>query len=767
MNLCEAKISRGIAMGKTEMILDEAAKKLFNEFDGLDKSDKNIAPVYAFDRLSKSLTEEQKKQDIWRLLLIDTAHLISSYFLDVNFLNDTETENKTFKQLASIFSKLKEMDGNDGTILIRYRGSPRGDIPEKFDYEILYGNIHIDTGSVPALIRRQGFRMSHLAEKMARAFSIFANYSFSNIQIKLPQKNSKELKQLRTCLHILSNFRKARQTNSPIVFSYNGKQFTLPVVKDEKKRPDPNLTLIAGLSSFKSETIQNLVDKVDSWMQQKNNSGSGCKYSSVYDAIFGIKILNRQLVKPNMEVNNVKWVLLKNGKKEITKKKAAVSRFVVDHVKGSSHKVVKVLNSVYGDDFKIINSARLGSRLQLSSDLLTDIENKRDDLDIESEVLSNIETRLDKVRDEVYDKITINKNHSEPVTVSRDGTVTLKAHDKIDHMVTFYKGRSITRQKMKVMAFQPIHFDKSDYSIIAKDFNISIVKAKDLVGILKNCFHRNGRFSKSAFLNYIPQFVKYEKKIFEFLWHHLKDSVFKEDRIPFLNSLQILAAKMKQPKRAFKILLADFCENPSKLYFSDNKAIMLANLVVHGYDKELADIEITPEDILLNPNASNSGIVGYASWRIDKDQDKIFEKTKTIHSNLREALEPKKKGPLEISARHLLALERELYIFLSLTECVTGKILLRSAVTEYGNPKAEIYSSMKTPIHLSAILQNLRVIIRGIGCIGGIDDIHGLHEVKKNKNKFMDIVIARQHKNHVKMIGEWIDEAVDSIRSRV
>ena len=67
----------------------------------------------------------------------------------------------------------------------------------------------------------------------------------------------------------------------------------------------------------------------------------------------------------------------------------------------------------------------------------------------------------------------------------------------------------------------------------------------------------------------------------------------------------------------------------------------------------------------------------------------------TIHHKLSEALTLGHTNEKQIPAAVILNLERELYIFLSLVECDTGKAILRSAVREYGDPNAEIYHAQK------------------------------------------------------------------------
>jgi len=264
----------------------------------------------------------------------------------------------------------------------------------------------------------------------------------------------------------------------------------------------------------------------------------------------------------------------------------------------------------------------------------------------------------------------------------------------------------------------------------------------------------------------VDHFTKYEQKIFAFLWHHMKDAILPEDRVPFLNALQTLTAQMNQPKRAFKILLEDICSDPEKVQFSDNKAVMLANLIVHRPDKALADYEITPEDIVLNRHSLDAMVVEYASWRIEKESEIFFTKVNTIHTKLTEALSLGQTSEKQIPASVLLNLERELYIFLSMVECDTGKAILRSAVNEYGVPGAQIYHLKESEKFMGGLLQNLRVVLRGVGSVGSMNDVAMLEAVKARNEDFQRLKNDRQFRAQARLISEWADEAIKIIKFR-
>ncbi|MGD8836479.1 MAG: hypothetical protein PVJ19_16170, partial [Desulfobacteraceae bacterium] len=437
-----------------------------------------------------------------------------------------------------------------------------------------------------------------------------------------------------------------------------------------------------------------------------------------------------------------------------------VAQMALETAGSTPQKVAKIIKSVYGDDYASINKTRLGERLHLSSDLLSAAADHSEKAKLNKEVLGNLSQRLDQVKDHVIDEVDVSEDRGDGGTRQASGVV----HRQVFKMVEFYKGRSTTRKKMVGMVHRPIEFKSRDYAILAKDFRISNDDAVDLVEKLKGCFSQGGRFTKRGFHAAFEHFKQYEQKIFGFLWHHMKDAILPEDRVPFLNALQDLTSSMKQPKRAFKILLEDICCDPETVQFSDNKAVMLANLIVHRPDKSLANYEITPEDIVLNSQNLDRMVVQYAAWRIDKDRELFFTKVKTIHSKLGEALCLGQTSQQHIPASVLLNLERELYIFLSMVVCDTGKAILRSAVNEYGDPNAEIYHHKESDKFMGGLMQNLRVSLRGLGTVGDMGDIVFLEAVKQHNEDFQRLKNDRQFRAQARLVTEWADEAIKIIK---
>ena len=75
------------------------------------------------------------------------------------------------------------------------------------------------------------------------------------------------------------------------------------------------------------------------------------------------------------------------------------------------------------------------------------------------------------------------------------------------------------------------------------------------------------------------------------------------------------------------------------------------------------------------------------------------------------ATTPDKQRP---SVRHLLLLEREIFIFFSLLSGKTAHLILISALTEYGDPKSGIYGNLRAATYLPVFLQHLKILVRGV-----------------------------------------------------
>jgi hypothetical protein len=752
-------------MAKNDGInLDSEAQQLFEQFAGMESWKETASDLIGPNHLAQSLLQEQKRFDAIRIALMELTSLISRYLVDDRFTHLDGEEDEIFTYLADVIKRLKEASGHLGAVFVRFRGTPpHAEIPDKCDYEVVIGNTAVDMLMAPRVARRSGAEFSKLPDQLLEAFTVFADYGVNNIFIRISDNLQTEMPALKLCLKILSGFRKARNSGNSIWVEVGEKPVSVPLINDENLYPDPNLTLVAGLNRLSAKTMESMVQKVDVWLRRQQPDSAVKKYAGVYNTALELPKLSAQLKKPPVEMNNVKWLISESEDEAITLEKSYIAQLAMATAGASPQKVAKMIKSVYGEDYAKISMPVLDERLHLSSDLLYAAEQRPQKQVLSEELLGNLQVRLDQVKDHIIDTLHVREDTGDGIPGERPSDVV---HSQIFNLVSFYKSRSVARKKMVGLVHRTIDFTPRDYDILAQDFRISLQDAQALVQKLKACFDQGGRFKKAAFFEAIDHFQQYEQKIFAFLWHHMKDAITAEDRVAFLNALQTLTARMDQPKRAFKILLEDICSDPDNIQYSDNKAVMLANLILHRPDKALADYEITPEDIILSRRNLDDMVVEYAAWRVDKEREQLFTKVQTIHKKMAEALRTGKTTDKQLPLSILLNLERELYIFLALVACQTAKSILRSAANEYGDPTAEIYHLKESGNFMGGLLQNFRVALHGLGSCGAMDDVPALEAIRMREEHFQRLKKDRQHRTQARLIGEWVDEAVKLIKFR-
>lgn len=748
------------------VVLDPEAQRLFEQLGGLEAYRKQRSgPGPGSRQLAHGLMEVQQRQDAVRMLMVQALWLVSRYLADERFAAVDDPESRVFGKLADVMAKAGQTPGHLGCMLVRFRGAPTDpDLPEKYDYELVMGHTIVDSRIVSQMARRNGGRWTRLPDRLLDICTVLADYGVNNIYLRVPATPGVDLTDVQMCLKILSGFRIARHTGTPILVHSSARRHTVALINDENLFPDPNLTMLAGLNRLSVHAMETLVDKVDRWLRQQEATSTVDRYAGAYNAALELRQVRERVHRPPVELNNVKWLIAGTGEQSVSVEKVRVAKLAMDLSGASPQQVAKMIHSVYGDDYGRINKLLLGERLHLSSNLLHAADRRPRERHLTRELLGNLRLRLDQVKDTIMDDIHV-VEETEHTRQEGRASHPDAVHRQVFRMVSFYKGRSATRKKMTGMVHQPIRFDARDYDILAEDFGITAADAEDLVRKLKGCFGVDGRFVKSAFVDAVDLFRRYEQKIFHFLWHHMKDVVLPQDRTAFLNALQGLTNQMNQPKNALKILLEDFYGEPANLQYSDNKAVMLANLIIHR-DKSMTDYDVTPEDIVLSRHSIDATIAQYAAWRIEKAQEAFSDKVQTIHKKLLEALHRGQTGDLQMPAAILLNLERELFIFLSLVPCNTGKAILRSAADEYGDPAAAIYHQKESDNCMGALLQNLRVAVRGLGCTGGMGDVPALERIKTNEETFMRLKKDRQYRAQARLITEWADEAVKIIKFR-
>jgi len=751
-------------MEHSDINLDDSAEQLYAQLGGVEDRKLKKLEFHGEDRFELGLREELRRYDNMRKMVGNLVYH-ASRCLDLRSKTHKADLAKTISSLDNISRTLSKTPQVGQKTLIRYKGGfGENQAADKTDYEILSGEISFDAAVLKGIAKKQGSDQSRLLERMDRSFEIFWNHGINNLVLKIPQ-NGEDFQRLKMSLRFAARYYAAIKKKSTISVRMGGKPVTLNPIENENNEPDLNLTLLALLNGWKQEKMQALVGKVDRLMRSTESTAKRYSYTSAYDAILHIKRYRSRLSPPPIEVNNIKWLMVGNTQTALSGDMANLARLVMDRSGGCSPETTRVLKSVYGEDYEEIDSQQIAERLHLTSGLLETIETKSPGEGLKTEVLSNVEERLSKLNDEVYDNIQIQGNQIKAYSPG-NRTVTEVLDAKLGKIVTFQKNRSAAKKKMVNMVHLAIEFEVEDYETLAKDFKVSAEEAKSLVKMLKSCFDDRGNYNKGTFIRIIPDLEIYERRIFDFLWHNLKESLHHKDRAPFLDSLQLLVDRLKQPQNSISVLLEDLYQNPSVTRFADRKAFMLGNRLVRSYSQQIVSYKITPEDVLLTPSEVDPKIARYAAWKIDKNQNKFFEKIQTVHRRLLENLNSGEDQNDLMGVRELLALERECYIFMALVGGSTSKSILLSALKEYGHPESAPYQLQMSQKYMAEILQILKIVVRGVGLVGGRDEIVNLESIKGRLEGFSKLTASLQGSDLINQLKESADAASQQLNKQ-
>ena len=752
---------------RSDLVLDEEAQKLFDQLGGIDNRERvDDAPGKGEELSSDPLGEEQELMDLWRIVLVDFVYVLAQFLSKIKLHGMKSVEAEDVAPIIHMLTKIHEMSDHNGKVLIRYRGMRMPDEKidfERVDYVVACESFLVDIPIIKALGNRRGIAMSHLPGKLRAAFDRFPSLNINSICFTLGEWQQRDRDLMSITLQAAGRFFGAYKAKTPLAGETEDPSFS--VVYNDRGEPDPNLTLLAAANKLKAENIQALVRKLHGLMKQPGGTDALGQYVSAYDALFAFKNVKEKLQKPPLEVNNLRRLIVAGDDEPFKPEKSEVVRMIAQRFSDSPQKLAQTIDSVYGNDFSAMTAGNLNARLMRVSHLLDSPDKNLFSQKAEKEVLNSVEKRLGQVRDDVFEQLANNQPETS-AEASEESAPGQTLSQKLQSMVVYFKRRVLTKKKIKEMSHSPIDFDAEDYEAVARDFDISVEEAKVFLELLKGCFDGAGNFFRNGLEKNIPHMAKYGVKIFGFLWHYLRKTLSRRDRVAFLNSLQSLISKMQQSPAGLKLLLEDFCSKPHEVLFWDRNSLILANVLLRKYNKEIHnDIEITPEEVLLVREGLNPEAVKAAGDVIDIRTDAFFQKIRTIHGKLLKGFQ-KGEEDESMPLRFLLSLERECYIFLSLIGRPPGHTVIKSAVKTYGNPGSEIYRKKRGKGFEEACLKHLRVAVRGLSRYEDANDLPLLMQIRDMEQDFLTIRKDKVYRDSVQKAMEWLDSTIGIISGR-
>ncbi len=763
--------------------MNDSADKLLGQLGGVDSSPSAPAPSPSTDSQIPVSTE---KRDHWRILLVDLIYLLNASFRDAHYWEGVKAEKDTLKQFIKILHELNQMPGHDGTVSIHFRGSAGTKASEKADYVVSFGDLNVDAAAISAVVKRMGIRVKHLEGRLIKAFEVFSAQGIKTVKLKIPDASDEALERMRIALRIMACYKQAVENESAIEYVKDGNTRSIQPVLNENRLPDLNLTLLAALNGLNTENMRELVQKVDLLMKRPQTR-SAVRYANVYQTVFSIKSLRSRLVRPPLEINSDQASATEKdqpaaavdgggtgggggpaapGVADPAVLKANVAKFVKQAYGDSPETAARVMKSIFGDDYKQLDMEGLEGRLHLITDLLATMEKSPEGQEIMQGVLERIQDGMDHLPGQILDDLVID-DEGIKIWDGDQEKVIAESNENLLQVIDTSKQRSAARKKMRKVFYPDAQFSDQDYQELAATFGLPPAEAEQIVKLFQSCFDRQENFQRALFEKKVGDFAAYPKRIFELLWEFLRETPRRSNRLPLLNSLQLLVKELQQPKQAIKILLADFIVDPASVSYPDRNALMLTIQFLRTYNKEInMDIEITPEEVLLVKEGLDPAVAKYVAWKIDGDQKPFVEKIITIRKKLLEAFEREDPDAAGMPVRFLLALEREVHILLALVGGKTAEAVIRGALSVYGNPASRIYLLNENPKNTASLLQHLAVLIRSLGRVGQQEDIALLDEIRNRQQSFLDLADDPRHGAQVRRTLGWIDLAASEIRNR-
>jgi len=780
--------------------MEDPAAKLIQQLGVMGSSPAASGTLPPSVSQTETVLRQSDKLDHWRILLVDLAYLLNASFRDVHYWEGVKTEKDTFRQFIKILQELNGMPDHNGTIGITFRGSTGGRISEKTDYVIRFGDIAVDAAAISGVIKRMGIRVKHLEGRLMKSFEEFSLQGIDRVFLRIPDSSNDALEKMRISLRIISCYRQAVENDTAIEYLKDGKRLSLVPIVNESNQPDPNLTQLAALNNLNPASMQALVQKVAALMKGPEFVKSGIQAINVYQTIFGIRSLKERLVRPPIELNSAIWdVAPKSRPAEMGADsgrgagpqagafaggngtgggdassfppadwdpallKGKVAKFVRETYGDSPARAQQVMKTIFGQDYQQLNLTGLATRLRVVTDFLAATAKSVNGRTIKDAVIHQIRQGMDQIPEDVLDDLIV-QDDVVKMWEGAEEKVLGKADSDLLRIIDASKERSAARKKIKVALGLDSHFTDQDYEDLATHFHISVRDAKEIISLVRGCFDTQGNFQRAIFEKNIAAFARHQKRIFAILWEFIREIPRRSDRLPFLNSLQLLVKEIQQPKQSIKVLLSDFIHNPAEVSFPDRNALMLAIQFLRTYNQEMnMDIEITPEEVLLVKAGLDQGVARYVGWKVDGEQRKFIEKIVTIRKKLLESFEDAGSDAQMFPIRFLLSLEREVHIFLALIGGSTAVAVIQAALGVYGNPASRIYSLKESRQHIAGLLQHLAVLIRALGRLGQKKDFALLDDIKKKKQGFMKL--AEEPALVQRTLGA-IDAAKNAIKAR-
>ncbi|MBT8341465.1 MAG: hypothetical protein HKP58_09100 [Desulfatitalea sp.] len=748
--------------------------------------------------------------DPCRILLIELINLFGLFMKHARNVKGARANTVLFDQMVRLMDVLDNRHGHDGGMIMRRIGPAAAMRQEKPDYFIIFGDQAFRGSEAFTHGNHLRHGAHHLAVAMDQAFACFHAHGIHALYIQLPGNQPEKIDQFRLALNIAARFRQAVENNASITFRHLGRNLSVPLVRDSDGKPNPNLTLVAGLNGISAVNMRELVKQAVAFCRLSPQTDEQDCSSDNYNKIFNVRSLRSQLIQPLLEINNLPWMhnvhlpvdpSLPGPTADIDLQvdvytpitgKAEAETGIGDELTPLGHHddptgkhielavdidrylappdktLLDSITGIFDFDFAILTAEALGAHIGLVTRLLNSIVAQASDTELVDRLLIFVQARLQAFPCQVLRQIHVRRQGLKLEIGGRKMIIGL-VHPRLIDLIKLVKERAALQEKIDTFKKHPGPLFDSGFSDMGERFELSGPQGEKTLALLRACFDDLGRFNRSYFAQRIEALRAHASTVFEVLWCVLRHAVPTEERLAILHSLPMLVEKMNDVKPALRFLLSDLLQHPDQIAASDRNAFFLATLMLRTHNRErMSDHHLTSEDVLAVRKNLNHEVVDYVAGRLDKDRDRLQTKFSAIRTALHgTGVDTKASdGAERLTFSALLAMERECLIFLSLVGGKTSHAVLHAALEYYGDPHADVYHDDRFGGYLAALMDQLRIVLRGVARSGQAKDLDLLKKLEQSASSMMSIDADPAYTQKAQQTLQWVAPAIRAIQVR-
>jgi hypothetical protein len=750
-----------------------------------------------------------------RALLVGLVHQLGLFLTHSRSSHKARATSILFDQLLRHVNLLEKMSRRNREIILQRVGrsiSPQVSTP---NYHITLGDLTVNgKGSAISSGKTGAGLPVRMDAALGQAFDCFAAHGIDALRWTLPCDSDDKVDQLRLTLNIIARFRNAVENSATIVFRYFGRSIRVPVVYDNLGRPDPNLTVMAGLNGINAANARELVKQADACRELTPAGGKpldndAARHYSSYDLIFSFTSLSAQLIRPQVEVNTLPWIVDGSVDSDMPEASApfpgqeimpaeddllrsavdprfawrsfSVDRcrepitfqFLVDLLKADAEKPVEAISvataeaigAVTADDFDRLDIQGVGQRLLAASTMIKAIEGRSRDPLIVDRLIYHLQDQFLWVPEAVLTNIEVQRKG---IKLHEPGhtLVVGMIHPRLLDMIALVKSAVVTRQKIRTTENVSFVFSYPNVRKLSERFDIDATNALHLLRLLKGTISSAGHFNRVVFEGQLEDMGRYGNTVFEIYYCLLRQMPRRMDRLLLLDAFSLMVTRLKNSAVAMRFLLDTIFHPDHRIEYPDRNAFVVANcLLLERGSFNAESMDHTPDiwlsmDCRTNPDASR-----YARWRLTADKVFVGIKLEKIQMAILHSLVAQ-PGARSMPASFLMALEREALIFISLAGTSTARTILRRALLRYSDPQSAVYQDTFKTSYIGAVMDHLRTIIFGIGRTGNLKDTTSLEALAGNLDRLAAINGGTDYSQKIEHVLHCKTAALEAIQSR-